>query len=76
MPDAADKLPFVVVAATVNTATAHATRAHTNTRKYFKTFFDLSNFLNLYKFSFLLEYVCQHLPAPNYNFCFLLSFHS
>lgn len=47
MPDAADKLPIVVVAA-VTTATAHATRAHTNTRKYFETFLILAIFLNLY----------------------------
>lgn len=48
MPDAADKLPIIDVVAAVTTATAHATRAHTNTRKYFETFLILAIFLNLY----------------------------
>lgn len=38
MPDAADKLPIVVVAA-VTTATAHATRAHTQTHEIILKFF-------------------------------------
>lgn len=33
MPDAADKLPIVDVVAAVTTATAHATRAHTQTHE-------------------------------------------